>query len=140
MGEQPGRLSRGYETWVLYGAFCCMAYLLNGLGAVLAPLEKELRVSRGDVAFYPSLFAAGLVVVGLIGGPLVGRIGRAAALRLAIVGMIVGGLLIAAPERIAALLGVLLVGLSAALLIQLVPAVLTAIKSGAPAAAIGEAN
>jgi len=46
-----------------------MAFLLNGLGAVLAPLQKELRVSRGDVAFYPSLFAAGLVVVGLIGGP-----------------------------------------------------------------------
>lgn len=61
-------------------------------------------------------------------------------MRLAIVGMIVGGLLIAAPARIATLLGVLLVGLSAALLIQLVPAVLTAIKSGAPAAAIGEAN
>src|SRR6202162_78554 len=117
-----------------------MAFLLNGLGAVLVPLQKELHVSRGEVAFYPSLFAVGLVVLGLTGGPLVGRIGRAAALRLAIAGMLVGGLLIAAPAQIATLLGALLLGLGGALLIQLVPAVLAAIQPHAPAAVIGEAN
>ena len=117
-----------------------MAYLLNGLGAVLPPLQRELHVSRGEVAFYPSLFAVGLVVVGLTGGPLVSQIGRAAALRLAIAGMMLGGLLIAAPAQIATLLGALLVGLGAALLIQLVPAILSATQPQAPAAAIGEAN
>ena len=126
--------------WLLYAVFGCMAFLLNGLGAVLAPLQRELRVSRGEVAFYPSLFAAGLVVVGLAGGPLVTRIGRAAALRLAVVGMLLGGLLIAAPARVATLLGALLLGLAAALLIQLVPAVLAAMQPQAPTAAIGEAN
>lgn len=117
-----------------------MAYLLNGMGAVLAPLQRELRVSRGEVAFYPSLFALGLVVVGLAGGPFVNRIGRVAALRLAIAGMLSGGLLIAAPARVATLLGALLLGLGAALLIQLVPAVLSALQPQAPTAAIGEAN
>jgi predicted MFS family arabinose efflux permease len=133
-------LSRGYATWLLYGAFGCMAFLLNGLGAVLPPLQADLRVSRGEVAFYPSLFAAGLVVVGLSGAPLVGRIGRAGALRLAIVAIIVGGLLIAAPGRLATLMGALLLGLGAALLIQLVPAVLATSHPHAPTAAIGEAN
>jgi MFS family permease len=117
-----------------------MAFLLNGLGAVLAPLQKDLHVNRGDVAFYPSLFAAGLIVVGLAGGPFVGRIGRAAALRLAIATMMFGGLLIAAPAHIATLLGALLLGLGAALLIQVVPAVLAAAHPQAPTAAIGEAN
>jgi MFS family permease len=117
-----------------------MAFLLNGLGAVLEPLQKDLRVSRGVVAFYPSLFAAGLVVVGLAGGPLLNRIGREAALRLALTGMILGGLLLAVPARVATLLGALSLGLGAALLIQLVPAVLSAIHPRAPAAAIGEAN
>ena len=48
--------------------------------------------------------------------------------------------LIAAPARVATLLGALLLGLAAALLIQLVPAVLAALRPQAPAAAIGEAN
>jgi fucose permease len=138
--DQPRTLSRGYATWLLYGVFACMAFLLNGMGAVLAPLQRELRVSRGEVAFYPSLFAVGLIVVGLAGGPFVNRIGRTAALRLAIAGMLAGGLLIAAPARVATLLGALLLGLGAAVLIQLVPAVLAAFQPQAPAAAIGEAN
>jgi fucose permease len=138
--DGPRRLSRGYSTWLLYMVFSCMAFLLNGMGAVLAPLQKELGVSRGEVAFYPSLFAVGLLVVGLAGGAFVGRIGRTAALRLSMAGMMLGGLLIAAPSRVATLLGALLLGLGAALLIQLVPAVLAALQPRAPAATIGEAN
>jgi MFS family permease len=138
--ERPGGLSRGYATWLMYAVLACTAFMLNGLGAVLAPLQLELHVSRGEVAFYPSLFAAGLVVVGIAGGPLLNRIGRSAALRLAIAGMMLGGLLIAVPLHIATLLGALLVGLGAALFVQLVPAVLTATEPQAPAAAIGEAN
>jgi MFS family permease len=133
-------LSRGHATWLLYGVFSSMAFLLNGLGAVLPPLQKELHVSRGQVAFYPSLFAVGLVVVGLVGGALVNRIGRAIAVRLAIAVMMAGGLLIAAPTQVATLFGALLMGLGSALLIQLVPAILTAAQPHAPAAAIGEAN
>ena len=140
MVERTGRLSRGHATWLLYGVFSSMAFLLNGLGAVLPPLQRELHVSRGQVAFYPSLFAFGLVVVGLAGGQLVGRIGRATALRLAIAAIILGALLIATPVQVATLLGALLVGLGSALLIQLVPAILSAAQPQAPAAAIGEAN
>jgi MFS family permease len=54
--------------------------------------------------------------------------------------MILGGLLLAAPAQVATLLGALSVGLGAALLIQLVPAVFSALHPRAPAAAIGEAN
>ncbi len=138
--DRPRRLSRGYSTWLLYVVFSSMAFLLNGMGAVLAPLQKELGVTRGQVAFYPSLFALGLLVVGLAGGQFVGRIGRAAALRLSVAGMMLGGLLIAAPSRVTTLLGALSLGLGAALLIQLVPALLAAMQPRAPAATIGEAN
>ena len=134
------RLSRGYVTWLLYAVFGCMAFLLNGLGAVLAPLQIELGVKRGDVAFYPSLFALGLVVVGLSGGSLVGRIGRRATLRLSIGGMVLGAVLFAVPGRIASLLGAMLLGLGAALLIQLVPALLAGIHGQSATAAVGEAN
>jgi MFS family permease len=127
-------------TWLLYAVFGCMAFLLNGLGAVLAPLQSELGVKRGDVAFYPSLFALGLIVVGLSGGSLVDRIGRRATLRLSIGGMVLGGLWFAVPGRIPTLLGALLLGLGAALLIQLMPALLAAIHQLSATAAVGEAN
>jgi MFS family permease len=117
-----------------------MAFLLNGLGGVLEPLQKDLHVSRGDVAFYPSLFAAGLVVVGVGGGALVGRIGRTVAFRLAMAGMILGGLLLATPDRFATLLGALLLGVGGAVLVQLGPALLAALHPQAPIAAVGEAN
>ena len=117
-----------------------MAFLLNGLGAVLAPLQMELGVKRGDVAFYPSLFALGLVVVGLTGGSLVDRIGRGATLRLSSGGMMVGGLFFALPGRLPTLIGALLLGLGAALLIQLMPAMLAALHAKSATAAVGEAN
>lgn len=134
------RLSRGYVTWLLYAVFGCMAFLLNGLGAVLAPLQMEIRVKRGDVAFYPSLFALGLVVVGLTGGSLVDRIGRAATLRLSTGAMVVGGLFFALPGKIPTLIGALLLGLGAALLIQLMPTMLAALHAKSATAAVGEAN
>jgi hypothetical protein len=51
------------------------------------------------VAFSPSLFAAGLLAVGAFGGALVLRIGRPAALRLALGGLLLGGLQLAVPAR-----------------------------------------
>ncbi|GAA4639688.1 hypothetical protein GCM10023196_102310 [Actinoallomurus vinaceus] len=125
---------------MLYTVLSCLGFLLNGMGAVLAPLQKDLGVDRGQVAFYPTLFAAGLLVIGLVGAPLVGRVGRAVTLRASIGGMIAGGLLLATPVRILTLAGALLLGIGGALLIQLIPALLGALHPHAPAAAVGEAN
>ncbi|HKV88206.1 MAG TPA: MFS transporter [Candidatus Dormibacteraeota bacterium] len=131
---------RGRATWLIYAAFACTAFLLNGLGAVLVPLQRELGVTRGDIAIYPTLFAAGLVVVGLTGGSLIGRTGRRAGLALAMGLMVAGGLLLAVPGRIPTLAGDVMVGLGAALMIQLVPALLAALHPGRETAAVGEVN
>jgi MFS family permease len=133
-------LSRGSATWLLYAVLSCFGFLLNGLGAILVPLQKDLRVGRDQVAFYPTLFAVGLLAVGVFGGVLVGWVGRAVALRLSIGGMIAGGLLLATTQQVLTLLGALLIGVGGALLIQLIPALLSALHPHAPAAAVGEAN
>jgi MFS family permease len=138
--DHSGGLSRGRATWLLYAVLSCMSFLLNGIGAILVPLQKELHVGRDQVAFYPTLFAVGLLIVGVVGGRLVGWLGRAVALRMSIGGMIVGGLLLATSSRALTLVGALLLGVGGALLIQLTPALLTALHSHAPAAAVGEAN
>ncbi|MFB9838783.1 MFS transporter, partial [Actinoallomurus acaciae] len=138
--ERSGGLSRGGATWLLYAVLSCFGFLLNGLGAILVPLQKDLRVGRDQVAFYPTLFAVGLLLIGVLGGVLVGWVGRAVALRLSIGGMIVGGLFLATSQQALTLLGALLIGVGGALLIQLIPALLSALHPHAPAAAVGEAN
>jgi hypothetical protein len=75
---------RDPETWALYGLLGMVGYLLTALGATLAPLQRDLDVARTQVAFYPSLFAAGLVVIGVAGTAVVGRIGRVVYSRLAL--------------------------------------------------------
>jgi MFS family permease len=133
-------LSRGSATWLLYVVLSCLSFLLNGLGAILVPLQKDLHVDRNEVAFYPTLFAVGLLMVGVVGGKVVGWIGRLVALRLSIGAMILGGLLLATSTHALTLAGALLLGIGGAMLIQLIPALLMALHPHAPAAAVGEAN
>jgi MFS family permease len=138
--DRPGGLSRGSATWLLYIVLSCLSFLLNGMGAILVPLQKDLHVDRAEVAFYPTLFAVGLLMVGVVGGRVVEWIGRPAALRLSIGAMILGGLLLATSTHALTLVGALLLGIGGAMLIQLIPALLMALHSHAPAAAVGEAN
>jgi MFS family permease len=138
--DRPEGLSRGSATWLLYVVLSCLGFLLNGLGAILVPLQKDLHVDRDEVAFYPTLFAVGLLIVGIVGGKVVGRVGRPFALRASIGGMILGALLLATSTHALTLVGALLLGIGGAMLIQLIPALLMALHPHAPAAAVGEAN
>lgn len=133
-------MTRGGPTWLLYAVLACLGFMLNGLGAVLAPLQADLQVSRAQVAFYPSLFAAGLLAVGAVGGPLVARAGRPVALQAALAALMVGGSLLAVPARAVTLAGAVLLGAGGALLVQLVPALLAGLHPQAVTAAVGEAN
>ena len=83
-------LVRDRLTVLLYAALGMLGFLLNGIGAILAPLQEQLGVSRAEVAFYPSLFAIALVITGLVGGPFVRRVGHRIGLVAAITGQIAG--------------------------------------------------
>ncbi|WP_243709013.1 hypothetical protein, partial [Actinomadura sp. GC306] len=72
-------LRRTSSTFGLYLAFGCLGYLLTALGAILPELRAERGLPRAEVALYPSAFALGLVVVGLVGHRLAERLGRLAA-------------------------------------------------------------
>jgi MFS family permease len=133
-------LTRGGATWLLYALLSAFGFLLNGLGAVLEPLRDDLGVGRAEVAFYPSLFAAGLLIVGVGGGRLVDRIGRKPTLMTAIAGTVTGGLLLGVPQRVLTVIGAFLLGLGGALIIQLLPALLADLHHGGATAAVSEAN
>jgi MFS family permease len=132
--------ARDQETWALYSLLGLVGYLLTALGATLAPLQDDLDVERAQVAFYPSLFAAGLLAIGVAGSAVVGRIGRVTYSRLALVLMVAGGLALCSGNRPLTMIGAALLGLGAAAVVQLVPAALTETHGDAAATALGEAN
>jgi cyanate permease len=117
-----------------------VGYLLNGLGAILQPLERQLGVSQAWVSVYPALFAIGLLVVGLVGDPLTRLLGRDLALRCAMVLMSAGVIAICLPQREVSIIGAAVAGAGSALLIQIVPTALAAAHPAAAPIAIGEAN
>jgi MFS family permease len=135
----PG-LARDQPTVLLYAALGVLGYLLNGLGAVLGPLQHQLQVDRAQVAFYPSLFAVALLAVGVLGGRAVQRLGHRTALVVALGGLAVGAGLLTGPTRLLTLAGAVVLGTGGALMVQVVPAALTRRHPTAAAPALGEAN
>ncbi len=137
MAAPRAALVRDQPTVLLYAALGVLGYLLNGLGAVLGPLQRQLHVDRAQVAFYPSLFAGALLVVGLLGGRAVERLGHRTALVMSLGGLAVGAGLLAAPTRLVTLAGAVLLGTGGAVMVQVVPAALTRRQPLAAAPAIG---
>ena len=132
--------SRTSTTWLLYVVMGCLGYLLNGLGAILQPLERALGVSQAWVSFYPTLFAAGLLVVGLVGAPLTRLLGRDLALRCAMALFATGAIAVCLPWWEVSIVGAAVAGAGGALLIQIVPTALATAHPDTAPIAIGEAN
>ncbi len=140
MRRRGGVIERDDLTVRLYTTLALVGFLLNGLGSILAPLQHDLDTTRAQVAFYPSLFAAALVVVGVTGGAVVRRLGDARGLLVSVVGLGTGAVLIAVPSHLVTLVGAAVLGTAAALAIQLVPAGLSARHPIHATVALGEAN
>ena len=136
-----GGLVRDRNTWTLYWLLGLVGFLLNGLGAALGSLKDQLHVDRAQVAFYPTLFAAGLLCIGVIGPRLVGAVGRVTLGRVSL-GLIGAGavLLLCSGWRPATMVGAALLGLGSATVVQLVSAGLADQHGARAPAALGEAN
>ncbi|MEO3829574.1 MFS transporter [Actinomadura sp. B10D3] len=132
--------SSGRGTLALYATFGCLGYLLTALGAVLPELREERGLPRAEAALYPSAFALGLVVVGLVGHRLAVWLGRYA-LPAALTALVGGAALLATGGgRLGTAAGALVLGLGGAGLVQLVPAALRAAHQGDGTIQIGQAN
>ncbi|TDD58888.1 MFS transporter, partial [Actinomadura darangshiensis] len=131
---------RSAATLGLYATLGCLGYLLTALGAILPELREERGLPRAEAALYPSAFALGLVVIGLVGHHLAERLGRRA-LPASLAALVGGAALLAASgERMGTAAGALVLGLGGAGLVQLVPAALRAAHHGDGTIQIGEAN
>ncbi|WP_433466929.1 MFS transporter [Spirillospora sp. CA-128828] len=139
-GASDTTSERTAGTIALYAMFGCLGYLLASFGSILPELREERDLPRAEAALYPSAFALGLVVIGLIGPRLTERLGRYA-LPTALTALVGGAaLLAAAGGRLGTAAGALIFGLGGAGLVQLVPAALRAAHHGDGTVQIGEAN
>jgi len=137
--DAPG-LVRDRTTWTLYWLLGLVGFLLNGLGAALGSLKDQLHVDRSQVAFYPTLFAAGLLCIGVVGSRLVASVGRVVLGRVSLGVIGVAILLLCSGWRPATMVGAALMGLGCATVVQVVSAGLADQHGVRAPAALGEAN
>ena len=114
------------------------SYLLNGMGAILASIQDERGASRAEVGLYPTLFAAGLIVMSFLAARLIARVDRPTALRLSIAGIIASACLLVVPDRAVSYLGAMLMGASGGLMITLTPVIIAALHPRRTVGIFGE--
>ncbi|MDE2383913.1 MAG: MFS transporter [Alphaproteobacteria bacterium] len=89
----PTPMRRGLLTWYCYLLVGFFTYLLNIQGNILPFLQSELKLSYRDASLHFSAIALGMIVVGLFGDGITGRLGRRNALWLASASVMAGAVL-----------------------------------------------
>lgn len=120
------RFERDPLTLLCFAAIGVFGFLQNGLGPILPFLQVELSLGRGQVGTFSLLLAFGLLTIGFSGHHVVELIGRRMAFWAGLVGLTSGALILAAttvPPIVAT--GVAIMGLGGAMLVFLVPAILS---------------
>ena len=79
-------LSRDALTWYSYLTLGFFTFLNTVQGNILPFLKQEFALSYGVVSLHPSAVAVGSLLVGVIGEPVVARLGRRRMLMVALLG------------------------------------------------------
>ena len=137
---RPTLAPRGAETWRLYASHGLGSFAVNGLGAVLLPLQTDLGVNYAAVALYPTVYSVATIAIGLTGGSLARKLGSTRIFILGLLCMMVGAALFAVPVRAATLVGVLVLGLGGSLTLQVIPARLSQLHGIRTGEALAESN
>lgn len=128
-------------TWGAYGLVGFFAYLESVLGPIMPFLRAEHHLGYAAASLHFGAFAAGGVLGGLLGAGALERWGRSACMWGGGVGMLTGGLLLAAsPVTSGTVAGALSMGIFGSLLLITVQAVLADRHAGWGIVALTESN
>jgi fucose permease len=134
-------LIRNQTTWIAYILLAIYAYFLNILGPITPFLSEELHLSYTISSLHFSAFAAGILVVGLVGNLVIQRTGRQQALSIGAVGLGLGALLLTLGQSPFVTIGAaFLMGCVGSLILAVVPVLLSDEHGEMRAVAISEAN
>jgi fucose permease len=134
-------LHRDRFTWLAYILLAFYGYFLNILGPITPFLKDELKLSYTVSSLHFTAFAVGILLVGLGGQTLVGRIGRWHSLWLGAFGISVSALILLTGRSPVITIGAsFCMGLVGSLILVIVPSFLSDQHKEQRAAALTEAN
>jgi fucose permease len=137
--SSPFRRSR--STWLAYLLLAYYGFLLNSLGPVTPFLKREMGLSYTVGSLHFTAFAAGILLVGLVGHRVIRRAGRGRSLWIGAAGMSAGALLLVAGRSpLATIPAALVMGLVGSLILILVPTLLAEEHGERCAVALSEGN
>ena len=117
-------ISRDPLIWYCYLALGYITYLISIQGNILPFLQAELQLGYGAVSLHTSAIAVGIIAVGLFADRLTRRYGRRRTMLVGVLGAAGAAVLLAvAPAAWATIGSCFLIGLFAALIPAIVPAV-----------------
>ena len=121
----PVAMRRNAATWYGYLLLAFFTFLLNIQGNILPFLQRELALGYGLVALHSSAIAAGMIITGLTGERVIGRLGQRLTLAIGGIGAASSALLLClAPAAWASIGACFLLGLAGSLIPSVVPAML----------------
>ena len=121
----PLPMRRDAATWYGYLLLAFFTFLLNIQGNILPFLQRELALGYGLVALHSSAIAAGMIITGLTGERVIGRLGQRPTLAIGGIGAATGALLLClAPAAWASIAACFVLGLAGSLIPSVVPAML----------------
>lgn len=136
-----GTLVRDRVTWLVYGSMAVYGYFLYGFGPTVSLVGSDQGVSRAVAGLHGTALAVGAVLAGLGGPLLVGRLGRAVALRVGLLGLGVGTIVyLGGTTTWVTLSGALIAGTFGSIVVNTHSAVLTHQHELLGPAAVSEAN
>ena len=136
-----GRFERTKLTWLNYLMLGYYAYLLNGLGPLIAFLIAELGLSYTLGSLHSSAFALGAIVAGLVGPTVTRWRGRRFVFWLGGAGMATGAaLLVVSPNLVLTISSAFVMGSLGSLMLITIPAALSEQYGPLRTVALTEAN
>lgn len=133
--------ARDKLTWLAYFVMAFYGFFINVIGPITPYLKDELNLSYTVASLHYSLFALGILLIGLMGNAIITRLGRWRAWWLGAAGVSAGALaLIAAQNPVITIGATFVMGLIGSLILILVPLVLSDHHGDLRAVGLFEAN
>ncbi len=133
--------SRDQFTWLSYLFLAFYGFFLNVIGPITPFLKDELGLSYTISSLHYTVFALGILLIGLGGNLVIARMGRWGALWLGAAGLSLGTcLLIAGKTPMLTIGAAFLMGLVGSLILVIVPSTLSDQHGEMRAVALSEAN
>jgi fucose permease len=133
--------NRDRFTWLAYLLLAFYGYFLNVLGPITPFLKDELQLSYTISSLHFTAFAVGILLVGLGGHLVIGRLGRWRSLWLGALGMSAGVILLVLGRQVLLTIAAsFLMGLVGSLILAIIPSALSDRHGEQRAVALSEAN